>query len=158
MNYEKELKKLEELYEKGEYFVLISIGVQFIEFFSDRLIEKDKMVNYLDDNDVLDLIEETGYTVKEWQKLKIEIHKSLTTDNSWKYKILGVLDRSLDEGTNEIKVTPKILTKIRNVHSIRNDLQHKYYTKKINSIKSVAKDCLDICKFLRPLYQSGYLD
>lgn len=158
MDYEKELKKLENLYIKKEYFVLISIGIQFIEFFADRLIENDKIINHLDDTDILDSVEESGYNAKEWQRLKVEIHKSLIADNSWKYKILEVLDRSLDGWTDEIKVTSRIITKIRNVHSVRNDIHHKYYTKKICDLKGASKDCLEICKFLQPLYKLGYLD
>ncbi|MBL4694808.1 hypothetical protein JKY72_05570 [Candidatus Gracilibacteria bacterium] len=160
MKYTSEIEKLEKLFSQKRYFELISIGVQFIDFFSSKLTEYIP----IDDipQDQLDELEaHTGIPPKNWKKLKKEIAKSLKSDDSWKYKFLGILDGILNTSISPcIDVTPSLITKVRSLHKFRNDLQHEYYKSKItaNELEKNSKECLEICKLFKHFDEEGYLD
>ncbi len=160
MEYESEIKKLEILLAEKRYFELISIGVQFINFFSDKLNEQYD-INEISSHDIIELESHTGIGFKDWKIVKKEILKSLRSDDSWKYKILGILDEILNASLPPyIEVTPDLIVKIRSVHKFRNTLQHDYYKNEI-SIKELeikSKECLEICKLFKQFSKNGYFD
>ena len=150
MRYKTEIKKLKKLHSQKRYFEVISIGVQFIDFCSDKILELEKIPLEEIPNDELDEIESwTGYERREWKNLKKQIWDSLKRNDSWKYKIFRILDLTLEQcALTEIKVTSTLIQKIRSLHQARNEIQHEFYTKKfsLNFLEKKSKECLEICQ------------
>ncbi len=160
INYESEIKNLEKLFSEKRHFELISLGVQFIDFFSSKLNELYP-IDDISSDDLEELESHTGISPKNWKNLKKEISKSLKADDSWKHKFLGVLDEILNTSLPPyIEITAGLITKIRSVHKFRNTLQHDYYRNRITTkeLEKKSKECLEICKLFKRFDKEGYLD
>lgn len=100
-----EFKKLQRLHKEKRYFEVISKGVQFIDYFASKLIEKIPIDDIEKYNDIDEIEAHTGYKFDRWIDLKKEIAKGLYKDESWKYKIFQFLDQNLEPWMGEVTVS-----------------------------------------------------
>ena len=160
MSYKEDIIELEKMFKEERYFELISVGVQLLDIVSDELNQKDGH-NNLTDAELDEVGDQIGIKGGDWKKMKNQIMQAVKADASWKYKVLGIFNEILDSWLPAyIDVTPALITKINTVHTVRNNLHHKFFDKSYSKkeLKSAGKDCLEICKLFEEFDKNGCLD